>query len=457
MADVVVVGAGLSGLIAARTLKAKGANVTVLEARNRIGGRMWKAEVPIVKKTAIVDLGGQWVGPGQQAMKDLAIEFNVVPFDQYTTGPTVIRYDGKSYLDDKDPPAPNPTDRDVIKRLWKEMDSEAAKVVPDTKKPWGSAFAAESDRSTLAQWIAGKHSGNPYADFYVGLDATFNQSGGSPHEVSLLHSMFEHEANPAEGEPDKSLLAGGAGQFPQLIATKAGLTVRLSSRVIAISQTLEKVNVAIANNTAFDADAVIVAMPPSVSSAIYYAPALPARRLQLSSRMAMGTIAKIACVYESPWWRPQHGGKFSGTAVGDEEMTVAVTADSGERGEEAPGVLTSFIQGRKLLEWSALKDRDAREAAVLNDLEKYFGDQVKKLLHTYVEMIWPMEQFTGGAYNGYLPPGGWTSYGQAIREPVGRIFWAGTETATEWYGYFDGAVTAGVRAAEEVAKALKLG
>jgi len=136
-------------------------------------------------------------------------------------------------------------------------------------------------------------------------------------------------------------------------------------------------------------------------------------------------------------------------------MTVSVTADSGLLGDSAPGVLTSFIQGGKLLEWSA-KDEQARRSAVIDDLAKYFGQQAKERPCEYVETIWPMEQFTGGAYNGYLPPGGWTSYGQAIREPVGRIFWAGTETATEWFGYFDGAITAGIRAAEEVVKALGL-
>jgi monoamine oxidase len=167
--------------------------------------------------------------------------------------------------------------------------------------------------------------------------------------------------------------------------------------------------------------------------------------MHLAQRMAMGTIAKVACVYETPWWRTSQKG-LSGTSFSKGRL-VGFTADSGLPGDEGPGVLTSFIQGEMFFEWIGLS-RDSRKDLVVQDLVDLFGQDARNPAD-YVEALWPQDQLTGGAYNAYLPPGGWTSYGSTLREPFGRISWAGTETATEWYGYFDGAATAGERAAEE--------
>src|SRR6185437_13068450 len=129
---------------------------------------------------------------------------------------------------------------------------------------------------------------------------------------------------------------------------------------------------------------------------------------------------------------------------------VGLTADSGLPGEGEPGILTCFIQGDSLFDWIE-RPADSRKEWVIRDLVDLFGEDARNLAD-YVEALWPQDQLTGGAYNGYLPPGGWTSFGSALRKPFGRISWAGTETATEWVGYFDGAASAGERAAEEVLK-----
>jgi monoamine oxidase len=193
-------------------------------------------------------------------------------------------------------------------------------------------------------------------------------------------------------------------------------------------------------------------MPPWLTGAISYTssvpgqPDLPARRLQLTQRMAMGTIAKVACVYDTPWWRTSKE-RLSGMSCSRGRL-AGFTADSSLPGDEGPGILIGFIQGDTLFEWMELPP-EGRKESVIHDLVDIFGEDASNPAD-YVEALWPQDQLTGGAYNGYLPPGGWTSYGSTIREPFGRISWAGTETAAEWFGYFDGAATAGERAAEEV-------
>lgn len=454
MADVVVVGAGLSGLVAARELDSRNVPVVVLEARNRVGGRMVRQKVEADECSGWIDLGGQWVGDSQTYILELAKELGLEDkkFKQHKDGATVLWYGGKRSTDTNEIPAPNDVDRKAAGILSAKL-SDAAKNI-SREKPWDSPGANEFDERTLRQWIddTAKEfvADNDYAKFYVAWDSVFNQSGGSPREVSLLHALFELKANPPDDHPDTYLYNGAAGQIPPLLSNHLGDKVKLNSKVVAIERGNDGVTVSTGAGP-YPCKAVIVAIPPFLTAAISYTPELPAQRLQLVQRMPMGTIAKIACIYRESWWRKDKE-RLSGTAMGTAEMTVQCTADSGPP-DGQPGILTSFIRGDKLIDWSK-KEKEERKQAVIDDLVKYFGDNAKDLLVDYVPQIWPAEQLTGGAYNAYLPPGGWTFYGPALREPCGRIFWAGTETATEWYGYFDGAVRAGKNAAKAVKKFL---
>lgn len=457
MADVIVVGAGFSGLMAARKIRAShpDASVLVLEARDRVGGRMFAQQAGGERK-GWVDLGGQWLGEDHPRIRSLAKELGLEIFPQHTDGLDVVRFDGGRYLDDSETAAPNAKDRDAAEDLLETLERTAGIVVPDASQAWAGPRAAESDRISIADWLAST-SGNEYARFYVGNIVTFDQPGGALREVSLLHSLFETKANPSEGEPDKYYLRGAAGQIPPLLAAQLGgdEVVLTGSRVVAIHQSGDGVTVTALSRLGLErhaAKAVIVATPPWLAGAVSYTssvpgqPDLPARRLQLTQRMAMGTIAKIACIYDTPWWRTS-GDELSGTSFSDGGL-VGQTADSGLPGDEGPGVLTSFIQGDLLLEWIELPP-DSRKQWITRELVDLFGDEAGQP-SDYVEALWPQDQLTGGGYNAYFPPGGWTSYGSAIREPFGRISWAGTETATQWFGYFEGAATAGERAAGEV-------
>lgn len=457
MPDVVVVGAGLSGLMAARRVKEmRGpASVIVLEGRNRIGGRMVRREVEAATGRYWIDLGGQWVGPTQTGIRGLATEFRLDLFEQYDEGNTVVWYDGRRYLADGDVPAPSEPDGKAAEDLSKLLSEVADVAVPDAAAPWASSFALAYDRITLAEWIEA-NSSSGYARFYVGHDAAINHSGGSPRDISLLHTLFELKVGPPDDEPDKYLIRNAAGQIPGLLQEQLGDdVVQQNSTVVSIDQKTDGATVGAVTPQGYQeyrAKAVIVAIPPWCAQAIRYSadvlrlPRFPAGRMQLMQRMAMGTIAKITCVYDTPWWRQSDGG-LSGTALVKGRL-IAATDDSGSLEPGRPGILTSFIQGDALFGWLRLSP-SARVDAVIDDLVLLFGEEARNPVD-YVETAWPQEPLIGGAYTAYLPPGGWTSQGEEIREPFGRISWAGTETAIEWYGYFDGAVSAGTRAAEEV-------
>jgi monoamine oxidase len=161
----------------------------------------------------------------------------------------------------------------------------------------------------------------------------------------------------------------------------------------------------------------------------------------------MGSVIKCEAVYDEPFWRKDG---LTGQAVSDTgpcRITFDNTPPDG-----SPGVIIGFMEGAAAREFSP-KSPDERKQAVLENFAAYFGPQARNA-RGYVEMNWAAEEWTRGCYGGFTPPGVLTAFGPAIREPFGRIHWAGTETATIWNGYMDGAVQSGQRAAAEALAAL---
>jgi monoamine oxidase len=169
---------------------------------------------------------------------------------------------------------------------------------------------------------------------------------------------------------------------------------------------------------------------------------LPTRRIQFTQRAPMGAVIKYAAVYPTAWWRAKG---LNGATVSD--RTVLATADSAPPSGK-PGILTGFVIGPAAIRLADQSD-DVRKRIVISDLVAYFGNEAKDPVE-FIEMNWPGQQWTGGAYNAVLAPNTLTTYGPAVAEPVGRILWAGTEMSANWTGYFEGAVQAGYAAAHAV-------
>jgi monoamine oxidase len=444
--DVVVVGAGLAGLVAARDLVAAGAEVVVLEARDRVGGRT--LTLPAADGTPI-DHGGQWIGPTQDRIAAVAASLGVTTYPTWDRGLHIEFRDGQAHRFDGRLPASDPGTAVAMGLAIRELDAMAATVPPEA--PWTADQALAWDSQTVESWLQARVTAEGARTWLrTAVRSTLAAEAG---EVSLLHTLF---------------FIRSAGGFAQLIETDGGaqerrfhqgaqaISIRLAEALgerVALGAPASVVRhdqggvVVEADGRTVAAERAILAIPPALAGRLSYRPALPGWRSQLTQRVPMGSVVKVHALYDEPFWR-QDG--LSGLAVSDNGPVEVVYDNSPEGG--SPGVLVGFIEGQHARAWGR-RDPAERRAAILQCLVGFFGEAAGHP-HELLERYWADEEYSGGCFAGYFPPGVWTSYGRGLREPVGRLHWAGTETATVWNSYMDGAVRSGERAAAEVLAAL---
>jgi monoamine oxidase len=453
-ADVVVVGAGLSGLQAARRIEAAGRSVIVLEARDRVGGRTLNHDLPGYPGK-IVEVGGQWIGPTQDHLKQLAEELQVPTYKTYNSGNYLFYESGR--LTPYTPSGPFgaiPPDYEAaleLETVLLKLDA-MAKTVP-LQAPWTAANAGSWDGMTAETWkLANTVSAGARSLIDLAIEAVW---ACEPRDVSLLHVLFyihsagnettpgtfERLINTAGGAQDSRFVGGS-----QLVSIKAAQGLHrpplLNQPVRRIAQTATTVSVH-TDDLTVKAKHAIVTGPPSLTATIYYEPDLPANRAQLLQRFPQGSAVKCEAVYPTPFWR-DHG--LAGQVTSD-TGPIKITFDNSPP-DGAPGVLLGFVEGHDARTFATLTAQQRQEQAIACFV-RYFGQQAANPTG-YIEMNWSAEPWTRGCYVGFTPPGVLSDYGTAIRAPVGRIHWAGSETSDYWNGYMDGAVRSGERAAAEV-------
>lgn len=442
MRDAVIVGAGYAGLAAARRLIDAGKKVLVLEARDRVGGRVHTTHL---RDGTWVDVGGQWIGPTQDRIAALAKELSVDVFRTYTEGESILHLGGKLRRYRGTVPRVHPWALLEIGRAWKALDDLSREVPLDA--PWTAKKAREWDSMTVETWLRKKCSSKTaYELLCIAIETVF---ACDPGDLSLLHALFYIHSGvnldmllSADAGAQRDRFVGGAQQVAIRLAEKLGDAIRLSTPVRRIMQGDSSVMVH-ADGLEVECRHVIVAIPPTLAGRIVYEPLLPSARDQLTQRMPQGSVIKCLAQYRTPFWRSKG---LSGAAVGDQGV-VRVAFDASPE-DAASGILLGFVEGHFARELGRASASERREA-VLRSFVAYFGEEAATPID-YVDKSWAEEEWTRGCYAGYMPPGVWTSYGAALRAPCGRIHWAGTETATVWNGYIDGALQSGERAADEV-------
>lgn len=446
--DVVVVGAGVSGLVTADRLRAAGRSVVVLEARDRVGGRTLTERVPGVDDLQ-VDSGAAWVAPDQRLLKAELARFDLATTPQERLGDAMVSLHGRTRrFTGSARPFDPVTTADVAQAMLR-FSAAADRIDPEA--PWRGDHAERYDTQTFESWIrrtcmTGK--GRDY--FRLACEAVL---ATEPQNVSLLHVLFYarsgggllHLLSTGGGAQD-ALVVGGMQQVAQRLADGLGPWVRLEEPVSTIMHGEDGVTVH-SESGATTAYQVVVTVPPALASTIEYLPGLPHDRTQLVQRMPHGSVIKCHAVYARPFWRD---AALSGEVASD-HGPAKVVFDTSPPGA-AYGVLTVLVEGEDALRLGAMPTDDAR-AAVLDGLVGHFGPKAAEPLG-FLARDWTAEEWTRGCYGAHLPPGAWTQVGAALRTPVGRIHWAGTETAERWCGYVDGAIASGERAAAEVLASL---
>jgi monoamine oxidase len=454
--DVVVVGAGLAGLTTARELRGAGKSVLVLEASRRAGGRVWSHSLG---GGELSERGGTFVGPTQDHVINHAKAYGIDTFPTYNEANNVAYIDGdRVEWSDTGPTGTAPPDPAILPELAATVTllDEMSKEVP-IEAPWDAAKALEYDGQTLETWIR-DNSATPRFRNLVPL-ATRPIFGTEPRDLSLLFVLFYIAASGDEshvGTFERNFNTRDGAQMFRFEGSTSALVDKMARElrgrlllrhpVRRIVQGRGGVRVE-TDKLTVRAKRVVVAVPPAVAGRIDFRPRLPFQRDQLTQRMGQGTLTKVSASYATPFWRD---GGYTGTGLSSSGFVSATFDGSPPDGD--PGVVFGFVGGDKAREYEQLS-KGERRARILSEFAQFWGPEAESPLE-YWDTRWPAQRWIRGGPVGIHGPGSLVANGPALRVPVGRIHWAGTETSTYWNGYMDGAVRSGERAAREVLDAL---
>jgi monoamine oxidase len=432
--DVVVVGAGISGLTAASTIAAAGHGVIVLEARDRVGGRVLNHDIG---GGTIAEAGGEFIGPTQTHIAALAQSLGISTFPTYDTGDDLYVYGSErlTYTDTgllgSAPPDPKLLPDLLI--LSAEID-RIARDFP-VQAPWTWSEAATTDAITFEGWIR-QHALDPDYDMPVVASLTQAVWGCDPDEISALYALAYCAQAGDENTPGtfQALIdvrggaqmyrfVGGSQQVPLTLAAQLGSAVHLNAPVRQITQGSTGGVTVVSDTLTVNASQCIVAMSPALAARIDYEPILPAARDMLTQRVFMGALMKVEAIYPTPFWRSEGlTGQF--LTVGG---PVGYSFDNSPP-DGSVGVLAGFVGGEYNRSLGPLPPAQ-RQAAVVNQYATIFQDSRFLTPMSYFDMDWTAEQWSRGAPTGLFGTGTLTGYGPALTAPVGAIHWAGTETS----------------------------
>ena len=443
--DVVIVGAGLAGLSAAKNLRRAKVPVHVLEARERVGGRTFAKTFG----RAIVDHGAQWIGANHQRMLDLAQSQGLELFETHTAGRKQLESRGKLSSYSGEIPSLPPLQLIELQSVIWRID-RLARTVP-RKHPLLAKKAKQLDALSLEAWIQR----NIFSRRVQGvLNAAVRVVwGAEPSEVSLLHFLWYVNSSyglnnlvEVQGANQHWRVSGGTQQIAVGLAAGIDEALSLGQAARAIHRDDNGFRV-FSDALEISAKQIIIAIPPTLTNGIHMEPALPPLRTQYAQRVPMGNTIKAHLAYSKAFWR-QDG--WSGEVVSD-GRPLSVVYDNTDPAGDQPG-LVGFIVADAARELGATT-RAERKKAVVEALCRYFGPPAANYT-AYDDHVWAAEPFSGGAPVGFHPPGALSGCGEALRAGVDGICWAGTETAQEWTGFMEGAVESGERAANEVLERL---
>ncbi|ASN40885.1 putrescine oxidase [Arthrobacter sp. 7749] len=445
--DVVIIGAGPSGLTAAYELRKAGKSVAVLEARDRVGGRTWSQNMD----GATIEIGGQWISPDQTGLYSLIEELGIETFERYKDGASVYLADDgtRSVYTGDDFPVAESTVAEMNK-LIKEMDRLTAQVDPDA--PWAHPQAAELDMISFHHWLR-TISGDEVACNNVGLFIAGGMLTKPAHTFSALQAL---------------LMSSSAGSFSNLVdedfildrrmvGTMQGVSIAVAERLgedVFLNNPVLKLDWSEDGVTAYGTDVtvhakkVIIAVPPNLYSRISYNPPLPRRQHVTHQHQSMGLVIKVHAVYETPFWREEG---LSGTCFGPSAIVQELYDNTYH--EETTGTLVGFISDLQADAMFLLPEAE-RKDAILASMAKFLGAKALEPSVFYLSDF-GAEEWTRGAYATSYDLGGLFRFGPDQNKNVGPIYFSSSDLAGEGYQHVDGAVRMGRRTAVRINAAIE--
>ncbi|KQQ92912.1 Putrescine oxidase [Leifsonia sp. Leaf325] len=440
--DVVVIGAGASGLTAASELRKAGLTVAVLEARDRVGGRLWTDDID----GATLEIGGQWVSPDQDALIETLEDLGLETYERYREGLNVYigptgekrTFEGEIF------PVAAQTEQEIL-TLIEKLDALVAEIDPD--QPWAHPLAKDLDEISFSRWLETQTEDEEAREnigmFIAGAMLTKPAHAFSALQALLMAASAGSFSNLVDADfiLDKRVV-GGLQQVPLLLAERLGDDVHLNSPVRTLRWGSDGV-IAISETVEVSARFAVLAVPPILISRISYEPPLPRRQQQLHQHLSMGFVIKVHAVYSTPFWR---ANGLSGTAFSPYEL-VHEAYDNSYHGDPR-GTLVGFVADEAADGVFALSGED-RKRAILESLSHYYGDEALTPEVFYLS-DWGSEEWTRGAYAASFDMGGLARYGADLRTPVGPIHFSCSDLAGKGYQHVDGAIRMGIETAAAI-------
>ncbi|CAM4081981.1 NAD(P)/FAD-dependent oxidoreductase [Corynebacterium belfantii] len=482
--DVVIVGAGPAGLMAARTAKKKGLSVAVLEARNRVGGRTWNGKVADDKGVEhFIEIGGQWISPDQTRLTELVRELGLTTFPRYRDGKSIYvspdgtrhEYEGVTF------PASEKTISEMEKLIGR-LDELAAEI--DPQKPWEHPQAQELDRISFRNWLE-QLSDDAEAIDNVSIYVASGMLTKPSYTFSTLQALLmASSAGSFSNLVDEDFIldrrvVGGMQSVSLTMAKELGEDIFLGNPVRSITWSdidpdtaddLNDVTADVRNGVAHNGEAgdvivksddlevhakfVILAVPPNLYSRINYVPPLPRDQHVAHQHISMGLVIKVHAVYDTPFWR-EEGLSGTGFAGGRLVQEVYDNTNYFSDGEDSYGTLVGFVSDIYAEQMWALPPEE-RKKAILEAMAAFLGPKTKEPIAFYLSDM-AAEEWTRGAYATSYDLGGLSRWGHLQNQPTGPIYYACSDIAGAGYQHVDGAIRIGEAVALQIAEQIGKG
>lgn len=445
MYHTIIIGAGFAGLAAAKALRERGQqNFLVLEARDRVGGRTKPGQIAGLD----IDLGGMWLGPTQTRLQAWSNEFQVRTYSTPMDGKGCYRINGKDFKGDGEDLAGLFNLAEGLDYLNVRRKLDRLMVPLDCEAHWRHPKAEALDAMTVEQWLLKEvRTERIRILFRLMCFSLFCAESSQMSMLFLLHYVksgdgFDVILSALGDGAQRYLFEGGVHQIAKKVGEELGSKLHLEEPVQAVQWNDDGAAVRTVAGE-YKTRHVVLAVPATLLGKIAFTPPLPQKKATFHKRMSMGSAIKYWIAYERPFWRD---AGLNGMIFVDDHP-CAPCFDVTPPGQEK-GVIAGFFDGNNALNYSDRSMSERREL-LIEMLAEHFGDQARTPID-YVDNDWTAEEWSGGCYGAYAPPGLYASYGHVLREPIGSLHWAGTETSPRWTGYIDGAIRSGERAAIEV-------